>query len=207
MEIIKSGNLEEVTHGKKYKAVCPRCGCEFVFTERECSCDQREGGFYIGCPTCGMYVDIPSRHVERIEQTPPSTKKATLPQPFQPQFQVGETVYMKYDPMVKGVVEDVPKEPGSHYYVRNEGAQYTDRCDECELLDVRNAFVRRLRMLLEEFKATIYSGWTNDNPQSYLRSYYLTASVNGSDPFDLGGASDGLGRDLNATNIVKEIDD
>lgn len=113
---------------------------------------------------------------------------------------------MAYDPTVKGIVEDVPEDPTSHYYVRTEGAQYTTRCDEYQLLDTRNAFLQRLRMLLEEFKATIYSGWTNDNPQSYLRSYYLTASVGGSDPFDLGGASDGLGRDLDAANITKEID-
>lgn len=59
-------------------------------------------------------------------------------------FNVWEKVYMAYDPTISAVVTDVCDEGKYDYYVKEDGAEITEGCAECELLDAKTAFLTRL---------------------------------------------------------------
>ena len=70
-------------------------------------------------------------------------------------FKVGDKVYMAYDPTISAIVTDVCYEGKYDYYVREDGSTFTTGCGECELLDVKTAFLTRLQSLMREFDAEI----------------------------------------------------
>jgi hypothetical protein len=52
MEIIKHGVVT------KYKAMCNRCKCEFIFTQKDTKTYPALGEEWAECPDCGYSIDI-----------------------------------------------------------------------------------------------------------------------------------------------------
>lgn len=61
MEILKQG--KNIFNNPKYKAACPRCGCEFIFKKSETTYSQKDMGDIVTCPTCGLFIDVVSDNV------------------------------------------------------------------------------------------------------------------------------------------------
>lgn len=63
MEIIKQGNIKP----RKYKGVCPICGCEFVFGDDSVYQPYRLICIkYVDCPTCGNPIKMISKQITQL---------------------------------------------------------------------------------------------------------------------------------------------
>lgn len=71
-------------------------------------------------------------------------------------FNVGDKVYLAYEPSTSAIVEEIAYESEKcDYYVRIDGAEYTSGHQESDLLDPHTAFLVRLRELMKEHNASI----------------------------------------------------
>lgn len=82
-------------------------------------------------------------------------------------FKQGDKVYMAYDPTISAIVTDVCYEGKYDYYVRKNDSEFTTGCYECDLLDVKTAFLTELQALLRKYDAEIYDG----------DMYYITIDI------------------------------
>jgi NAD-dependent SIR2 family protein deacetylase len=58
MRIIKEGQKPI----KEWQVTCHKCGCIFVFDNRDVHSDQREGDWVV-CPTCKEYIAVTHRNL------------------------------------------------------------------------------------------------------------------------------------------------
>lgn len=85
-------------------------------------------------------------------------------------FKVGDRVYMAFDPNAGGIVESVIEGDYEYkYYVREDGQELLRKFSEQDLLDLRTAFLVRLKDLLDEFDADIDVTSYDDVNDAYIR--------------------------------------
>ena len=70
-------------------------------------------------------------------------------------FKMGDKVYMAYDPTISAIIENVNDDYKHPYTVRENGAKFTQGCNELDIIDAKTAFLTRLQSLLREFDAEI----------------------------------------------------
>ena len=71
-------------------------------------------------------------------------------------FKVGDKVYMAYDPTISAIIENVDDDYKHPYTIRENGAEFTQGCNELDIIDAKTAFLTRLQSLMREFDARIY---------------------------------------------------